>query len=546
MSIAWFDAFRENGAPTYGDNTPTPVLFDLGLAVLVWLFATPTIAFILILPGIRRLRLLSTFCFLFSMSIGASICLCLYYPGWHYGEVKIFTTLRAHSRQRIEAILGVNVGLKHVNITLTSDSSPLEEWLMENSTINFINTTTNYLLLREQKLPQIAESDISLLLFGTSLNTANFSSFKSQQIEEEFYPQNSHLFYNERFDFDDVSGMEVGEVLQKGLPFPILRVMEYLSVDRTGFLWGKQYRLAGLAFALWLLQMVFLCAVPTKFGQISLFCGLTLFFSNVVYAWYTPGKDDLFLIFPGPNEDSSTPNKLNFHLSTCFYIILLSGLSSTIIGSLFWLLEEKSSFRLETFFSIYLDGHSKKFSKNEAKIWRTISSNNRLPTPRGSFTSIGGGRPSQRIGWKRRRRSLWRTAKPWAQHFHQLFPESRPPRTSIRFGIGKGKINTSQQPPSSCITTTTHSSSPSHHSQEPSNRRRTIEEEEEQKNSLKFPLNSFDDFSSQNSSTCSPVFDNTFGDSIDSTWRHTEEIITDNELLPDRIIAEETGMQFDC
>lgn len=74
---------------------------------------------------------------------------------------------------------------------------------MENSTINFINTTTNYLLLREQKLPQIAESDISLLLFGTSLNTANFSSFKSQQIEEEFYPQNSHLFYNERFDFDD-------------------------------------------------------------------------------------------------------------------------------------------------------------------------------------------------------------------------------------------------------------------------------------------------------------------------------------------------------
>jgi dual oxidase maturation factor 1 len=39
--------------------------------------------------------------------------------------------------------------------------------------------------------------------------------------------------------------MEVREVLQKGLPFPILRVVEYLSVDRTGFLWGKQYRLAG-------------------------------------------------------------------------------------------------------------------------------------------------------------------------------------------------------------------------------------------------------------------------------------------------------------
>uniref|UniRef100_A0A914MZJ9 Uncharacterized protein n=1 Tax=Meloidogyne incognita TaxID=6306 RepID=A0A914MZJ9_MELIC len=229
--------FVKNGAPTwYGDNTPTPVLFDLGLAILVWLFATPTIAFILILPGIRRLRALSTFCFLFSMSIGASIALSLNYPGWHYGEIKIFTTLRAHSRQRIEATLGVNVGLTHVNITLISD--PQEQLFP-------LNTTETQQINRELKLPQIAESDISKLLFGNSLNNTNFTLFQTQQIEEEFYSQNSKLIYNERFEFDDVSGMEVGEVLQKGLPFPILRVMEYLSVDRTGFLWGKQYRLAG-------------------------------------------------------------------------------------------------------------------------------------------------------------------------------------------------------------------------------------------------------------------------------------------------------------
>uniref|UniRef100_A0A915N751 DUOXA-like protein C06E1.3 n=1 Tax=Meloidogyne javanica TaxID=6303 RepID=A0A915N751_MELJA len=239
MSIAWFDAFRENGAPTwYGDNTPTPVLFDLGLAILVWLFATPTIAFILILPGIRRLRALSTFCFLFSMSIGASI------------------------------------------------GDPQEQLFP-------LNTTETRQINRELKLPQIAESDISKLLFGNSLNNTNLTLFQTQQIEEEFYSQNSKLIYNERFEFDDVSGMEVGEVLQKGLPFPILRVMEYLSVDRTGFLWGKQYRLAGyytmaalwLAFALWLLQLIFLCAVPSKFGQISLFCGLTSLFADCVYAW---------------------------------------------------------------------------------------------------------------------------------------------------------------------------------------------------------------------------------------------------------------------
>uniref|UniRef100_A0A1I8B4L5 Uncharacterized protein n=1 Tax=Meloidogyne hapla TaxID=6305 RepID=A0A1I8B4L5_MELHA len=349
--------------------------------------------------------------------------------------------------------------------------------------------------------------------------------------------------------------MEVGEVLQKGLPFPILRVMEYLSVDRTGFLWGKQYRLAGyytmaalwLAFALWLLQLIFLCAVPTKFGQISLLCGLISLFADCVYAWYTPGPQDFFLMFPGPIDDSSAPQKLHFHLSTCFYIILLSGMSSTFVGSLFWFLEEKTSFQLETFFSAYLDGYSKKSSKLKSKIWRTINSNNsRLPTPRGSFSSQG--RPSQRIGWKRRKRSLWRTAKPWAAHFHQLFPESRPPRTSIRFGIGTN--NSSQQP--SCLTTTTHSSSPSHQSVEPSTTStRRFQHSLDLLNCSKLPQldQNFDDFSSQNSSTCSPVFDNIFGDSIDSSsqqWRHTEEttfgreVEKANELLPDRIV-EETG-----
>lgn len=41
--------------------------------------------------------------------------------------------------------------------------------------------------------------------------------------------------------------------LEKGLPYPILKVIEYLSVDRTEFLWGRQYRLAGYYtnFTLW-------------------------------------------------------------------------------------------------------------------------------------------------------------------------------------------------------------------------------------------------------------------------------------------------------
>lgn len=72
--------------------------------------------------------------------------------------------------------------------------------------------------------------------------------------------------YNERFEFSDglsksfpgmeknnkeisfsVNSMEKGleHALYKGMPYPILKVIEYFSVDRAGFVWGRQYRLAG-------------------------------------------------------------------------------------------------------------------------------------------------------------------------------------------------------------------------------------------------------------------------------------------------------------
>ncbi|PIO58169.1 hypothetical protein TELCIR_20401, partial [Teladorsagia circumcincta] len=53
------------------------------------------------------------------------------------------------------------------------------------------------------------------------------------------------LLYNERFSFSEVNKMEkeLSNALRKGLPFPILKVIEYLSGD--GFAWGRQYRVAG-------------------------------------------------------------------------------------------------------------------------------------------------------------------------------------------------------------------------------------------------------------------------------------------------------------
>jgi hypothetical protein len=53
-SIGWFDAFRDNGGPTwYGDNR-TPVVVDTGTFAIVAVFAIFLLAFLIIMPGIRR------------------------------------------------------------------------------------------------------------------------------------------------------------------------------------------------------------------------------------------------------------------------------------------------------------------------------------------------------------------------------------------------------------------------------------------------------------------------------------------------------------
>uniref|UniRef100_A0A183CAA5 Dual oxidase maturation factor 1 n=1 Tax=Globodera pallida TaxID=36090 RepID=A0A183CAA5_GLOPA len=430
MSIGWFDAFRENGAPTWYGENPTPVVLDLQIAGLLSLFLTPTIAFLLILPGIRRFRALSAFIFLFSMGTGAIILLSIYYPGWNSGNIRIFATYRAHSNERINALLGVRIGLSHVNITLNSESLSPEEILLRRT---FLDTREQD---RGKKDPDRA---MSLLLFCTDTPSSNSSSNRtvnsSEGLPQPLVPsrstpetiregeepeQKSELYYNERFDFDDVSGMEVNEWLEKGLPYPILQVVEYLSVDRTGFLWGKQYRLAGyythaalwLAFAIWILQIILLGALPHRFGLVAFVCGLAILFADFVYLCLTP--DDLFLVFFGPDERS---HRLTFHPASCFYATFGAGLTSTAVGAVLWFLEQRTAFRLTTVFSACIDELSRPHKSPGAAsrfrflLWSTVPSASlrrraSLSTRWGSFTSLG--HVDQTVGWKRRRRTLRR------------------------------------------------------------------------------------------------------------------------------------------
>uniref|UniRef100_A0A915DZ64 Uncharacterized protein n=1 Tax=Ditylenchus dipsaci TaxID=166011 RepID=A0A915DZ64_9BILA len=308
--IGWFSIGREDGAPTwYGGENQTPVVLDLHIAALLSAFITPILAFLIILPGIRRLRAISCFTFYFLWLLE----LLSWYP----------CTIPAGTRVKLNAILGVKLGLRHVNITF---SSKIE--LQGAEILQQIVLQTN------SALPIDAEVLVSSIAPPPELD------------------------YNERFEFNDVSSMELDRTLEKGLPYPILKVIEYLSVDRTGFLWGKQYRLAGyytycilwFAFSCWLLQMVLLCALPHKFAQCVLTVGLVTVVADAIYAINVPQQ--LAIRFPGPGDTSTL---LQFTLSTSFYATSVAGISSIIFGLVLWLLERKTGYVFETFLSAYLD-----------------------------------------------------------------------------------------------------------------------------------------------------------------------------------------------
>lgn len=69
------------------------------------------------------------------------------------------------------------------------------------------------------------------------------------------FNSSDRIDYNERFVWKGPSDMveAYDAALHKGLPYPILTVAEYLSLDEEGFVWGRTYRKAGYysCIALW-------------------------------------------------------------------------------------------------------------------------------------------------------------------------------------------------------------------------------------------------------------------------------------------------------
>lgn len=70
---SWFTAFRNNMAPSSFRAIHMPQGFDIHIFLMVAVFIVPYIAFIIILPGIRKKRLISFIAITYQLAIGCML-----------------------------------------------------------------------------------------------------------------------------------------------------------------------------------------------------------------------------------------------------------------------------------------------------------------------------------------------------------------------------------------------------------------------------------------------------------------------------------------
>merc|ERR1712178_443823 len=177
------------------------------------------------------------------------------------------------------------------------------------------------------------------------------------------YNQSSDIDYNERFHWIGATQIreEYRAALLKGLPFPILTVGEYFTVDAEGFCWGRNYREAGyytsiflwMAFALWVLSNLMLIVVPRYGAYLVTLTGFMLLFCNLIYFRLLPARPLLIRL-----EQSV----LMFNFGWSYWLVMVAGVLCVLMGGAVSIIDliypHKFSTILEVDFGTPFDRHT--------------------------------------------------------------------------------------------------------------------------------------------------------------------------------------------
>ncbi|KAG0717953.1 Dual oxidase maturation factor 1 [Chionoecetes opilio] len=343
----WFDAFRSNGGPTlYAYSNRTSVTGDVPTITITILFLTVFLAFVTIFPGVRKERF-STFCTVtLSLLTGIVICVnrlvhsSLGYFTWDYITPRTLKVARPTSNQRLQGTYQESRERRGYTVCNVGSS-----WHVADGVIR-----SSYRAFSAHKID-------ATLGVAIGLDHANVTLLVIPQ-----HNRSLDINFNERFGWIKPGDMRqrYKEALVRGLPYPILTVAEYLAVDNEGFAWGRYYRSAGYycsiflwaAFASWLLMNVMLVNVPRYGAYTMTVTGILMSFASLIF----------YLLMPPKPLDMRFENvTLTFRLGWCFWLTLVVGGLVTVCGLIISMLDciypHKFSTILEVDFDTPYDRH---------------------------------------------------------------------------------------------------------------------------------------------------------------------------------------------
>ncbi|KAJ8922367.1 hypothetical protein NQ315_004310 [Exocentrus adspersus] len=299
-----FELGRSEGYPTQYSPNATPVTVDVLEIGLITTFAILAISFFVALPTTRlRTNLIVYARVSVTLLIGAFLLVNNFGQEWEVAYTKSKTPYRAGSAEEINASISIKIALRSVNVTLKATPDP--------------NGTLKY--------------------------------------EKIDYNERFEWTWDQgRFGFGPFAGrlqQQFRAAQYRGLPLPILWVMDYFVIDGEGFRYGRFYRTAGwythiamwAAFACWLLTIILFKSV-ISYGAYTLgMCGLLQLLSNLI--WFAVRNPHPLVI---PFENGVLETKYGFN----YWANFVTGLICIVISGVILYMDYKYDQELYNFFGI--------------------------------------------------------------------------------------------------------------------------------------------------------------------------------------------------
>ncbi|XP_045462185.1 dual oxidase maturation factor 1-like [Harmonia axyridis] len=299
----WFSLGRSEGFPTQYPANASAVHFDTLEVGIIVAFVILMICFAISIPSTNRKTNIHAYARIFlQLLIGLLVLLGNFGQDWETAVVQVKTPYKAGIAAEIEASIGIHIGLRSVNVTLKSNSSNPE---LKNEIIDYNERFT----------------------WTWDQGNFGFGPFAGR-LQQEF--RAAQL---------------------RGVPTPILWVVDYFVIDGEGFRYGRFYRTSGwychilmwTAFATWLLALILFRSVIVYGGYCLGMTGLLQLAANLLWVVV---KNPSPLVIPFDGVILTTAYGVSF------WITFVNGLLSVISAISIIIMDQKYDDLLYTFFDV--------------------------------------------------------------------------------------------------------------------------------------------------------------------------------------------------